>query len=1127
MRTLPLLACLGLLVAILMAAPSARGDDTIPGYKARISGEVLKYHSPDPDVTSGLLVRSLDSTRAIEWETEAVPPDFSGEFAEFVWMFGLDVDPAAHRFTLSVNGDEWFEFRNPPTNEVRDWTIPGPGGASLRFRATMIDRFDDLMGYAILRVPRSALRPGHPLRLRVAGESAGSWNWYFTFQSAVSDRAELLSRPAVVRDRAGNFQPLILSVTHVGPPIEALITTSFGAEERRTLELGGNRFELRHPEVSEPKEIKVRVRIGGKDAYSLSSRVEPVRHWCVNLVQHSHTDVGYTRPQTEILPEQVRFIDTALDCCDQTDACPPDAQFRWTCEVSWPVREYLRTRTAEQVERLRRRVNEGRIEVTGMFLNMSEVMDESGYASFLEPVRLFRENGIAVKTAMQDDVNGVAWCLADYFPQAGIEYLIMGEHGHRALVPFDRPTVFWWESPSGSRVLAFRADHYMTGNFWGVHTGRVEAVEDELLQYLSRLERSGYPLDHIGVQHSGYPTDNSPPSLASSDLARNWNERFVWPRLRCAVAREFPEYVKKEHADGLPTIRQAWPDWWTDGFGSAARESAAARVTQSRLTATESLLAMQSAAGLAPPPGISAEIGSLRDALTFWGEHTMGSAESIREPLCENSQVQWAEKSAYAWDAVKREGALDEAVMGRMQALVKNADSPRLLVINTLNNARSGVLEFYADHALLPLDRAFRLLDERGVALPVQLLRSRAEGSYWAIWARDVPGLGWREFRVEVDESPSPMIVPARRDVSEIENAHYRLKIDAERGGIRELTDKSSGTDLLDPSAEWLLGQLVHESLGNREQLEAYMLEKYARRSTTGVVLDGAIDGPIWTSLAWHAELPGCQVPAGVRCEIRLFHPEKRLELRYTIQKQRILDPEAIYVAFPFAPAGGRIAFETLGGVADPTTDLIPGTASDWQAAQAFASVRWPSGQIVLSSPEIPLFQFGAINTGKFQKQARVDRPHIFSWVMNNYWTTNFCASQEGEFKWSYALTSGSDGGPGAASRFGWNSRIPLLARLTAGGGAPRALEQRSVLPIDSQSLMLVAARAAARGPGVILHLREVDGIAARLTTSAWRLGGRSVRVREVNVLEDEIGTLDGVVGFGPRQSKFLRVEPN
>ncbi len=82
---------------------------------------------------------------------------------------------------------------------------------------------------------------------------------------------------------------------------------------------------------------------------------------------------------------------------------------------------------------------------------MSEIIDEASLADQLAPIRQFRKNGFPVKMAMQNDVNGAGWCLVDYFSQIGIKYLVMGEHGHRALIPFDKPTVFWWESPASER----------------------------------------------------------------------------------------------------------------------------------------------------------------------------------------------------------------------------------------------------------------------------------------------------------------------------------------------------------------------------------------------------------------------------------------------------------------------------------------------------------------------------------------------------------------------------------------------------------------------------------------------------------------------------------------------------
>ncbi len=764
------------LVACLAGRSAGAAEDPpmLAGFAQRLSGETIVYHSPDPEVTAGLLVRSLDASRSVEWETAAVPADLDAEAVEFCWLFALQVDPARHRFTLSIDGAPAVAFTTAPSNSTRDWTVEGADGVSLRFRATMVDRFNDLMGYAILRVPRAKLRPGQPLRLSMHGETSGSRAWCITFQAAASAKASLRVLPALVRDAAGNYRPVEVSITHVGEPADAIITPSFGAPIRQRLEFGGNLLRLRHPEVDARREISVGIAPEGGAATTLLGSIEPVRHWSIDLVQHTHTDVGYTRPQTEILPEHLRFIDTALDYCDQTDGYPDDARFRWTCETSWAVREYLRTRSPAQIERLRRRAVEGRIEVTAMFLNMSEIVDEASFSAFLAPVAMARAAGIPVTTAVQNDVNGIAWCLADHFADLGIDYLVMGQHGHKALVPFDRPTPFWWESPAGRRVLAFRADHYHTGNFWGLHTGNIEAVEPELLRYLERLAASGYPFDRIAVENSGYPTDNAPPSTAACEVVRRWNERFVWPRLRSSVAREFPASLAKEHATELPVLRQAWTDWWTDGFGSAARETAAARRTQGRLVATEAVLAMEAIAGDQPPFALRNDVDAVRDALLFWGEHTLGAAESIREPLCENSVVQWAEKAAYAWDAVKREAALGEAVLGRLEAAPRGGRESRLLVVNPLGTRRSGTVELYADHELWPVDRVVRVLDETGKALAVQRLASRAEGSYWAIEVDDVPAFGWRTYRLERTDELAPPHAPSRGG-QRLESPSYTL----------------------------------------------------------------------------------------------------------------------------------------------------------------------------------------------------------------------------------------------------------------------------------------------------------------------------------------------------------------
>ncbi len=1122
------LAALCLFIAVLSSATAfARQSEWISGWGERVSGQILDYHSAQRDTGRALLVRSVDADRYIEWDTAPIPEEQTGEFATFVWLFGIDVNAEQHGWTLEVDGMECLRFENPSRVELESWVVAGRDGASLLFRPTLVDRYQDLFGYAFLRLPRSFLTPGKPVRLKVVGESAESQVWYMTSMRQVEKSARLVARNAMLRgaERETHRRPLLLEVVHLEEETEVTVRSSLGTEERVRLEFGANEIEIPLPQLGGSREVDVELEYPGGARRELSGVVEPVRPWMIYLVQLSHTDIGYTRPQTEILPEHLRYIDYALDYCDATDHFPADSRFRWTCETSWAVREYLESRPKRQLDRLRRRVLEGRIELTAMFFNMSEVIDEATYSAFLQPVRAFHDAGLPVTTAFQNDINGAAWCLADYFEEIGVRYLVMGQHGHRALKPFEKATSFWWESPAGNRVLAFRADHYMTGNRWGVHTAELETVERSLFDYLRMMEEKQYPLDRVAVQYSGYLTDNSPPSTAGNELIRAWNEKYVWPRLRSATAGEFPRWVEEHHAESLPVERAAWPDWWTDGFGSAPREAAAARLTQAEMTATEGLLAMEVAMGNELSPSFAEDARRIRESLIFYGEHTFGAAESIRDPLGANTLLQWAEKSSYAWEAVKDSAILREKAMGRFQDHLSSSEVPVLVVVNTLAFPRSAVAEVYVDHQVLPASVPFRIVDDEGNEVAAQRRESRADGSYWSFFVPDVPAMGYRTFRIEVDEDGrAPASLPLDEGTV-LENRWYRVVVDPETGALASLFDKELDRELLDPDAEWKAGTVVLETLSDRAQLEAFTLTGCERKAPSEVrVLENRI-GAVWHSLKLCADLPCCEKPGDLRLELRLFHHEKRLELHYSIRKHRSFDPEGLYVAFPFAPEDGRLVFETLGGIADPAADLIPGSASDWQTVQNFAAARYPDGQVLLSSDEIPLAQLGGINLGEFRRVHEVEKPQVFSWVMNNYWTTNFKASEEGEFHWSYALTSTPDSSNAAASRFGASSRIPLLGRVLPPGAERSPTRSRSGLGLEPANLQVISARPARDGVSVILLVREVDGIETTGTLLTSGRGDEPIPMK-VNVLELELPGDEDPLHFGPYESRFLRLEP-
>lgn len=1098
------------------------------GYQRTLSGFPFSYHSPLPDVSGSLIVRANENFRPIEWETGAVPENFKEEFAYFIWAYGMDTDVKRFRFDLYVNGKKALAFTNPQSNDDMEWSVDGNDGARLSFYGTLIDKYRDQMGFAVLRLPATALTPGQPVRLKVDGEDAGSDIWYMTFKAGISQKVVAEQEKVALKEDGQPYYLARINITHLGE--KAACEVQVGrARVNTTLQPGHNSLEIKLPAVERPTKYTARVKIEGRPVIEAPFTLEPVKEWAVYLVQHTHTDIGYTRPQTEILPEHLRYLDYALDYCDQTDGYPADAQFRWTCEASWAVREYLKSRPQEQVDRLLKRIAEGRIEVTGMFFNFSEVVDEAGLAAQARTAREFRGLGIPVTAAMQNDVNGIGWCLAEYFHGTGVKYLVMGQHGHRARIPFGKPTAFWWESPSGKRMLAYRSEHYMHGNTLGLISEDMPAFRENLSKYLQSLEDKGYPFSRTAFQFSGYITDNSPPSTTACELVKEWNDKYEWPRLRLATASEFMQYVEENHADELPVRQAAWPDWWTDGFGSAMLETKAARATQAEMTANTGLIAMAQALGAELPAELNPEITRIQDALLFYDEHTMGAAESISDPLAENSIVQWNEKAAYAWDAVKESRLFQERAMGFLQPFIERQDLPSLTVFNTLNWERSGLVVAFIDHEILPNNKEFRIVDGQGNDAPAQMLSSRSDGTYWGIWVEGVPALGYKSYRIQVsdkDRSASG----ANPGAQVFENAFYRLQIDPEKGGIASLYDRELNRELLATGDTVLMGQFIYEELDNRHQMERFTHNKMdtvyvplegKRHYLRGLKITGAQEGPIWSSLFLEGSIPGAD-PRGLKLEIRLYNKEKRIELHYGMHKLAVTSPEAVYVAFPFGLEGGRLGFEAQGGIVYPGENQLEGTASDWNTIQNFAFVRNDRAQVIFGSNDVPLVQFGAINTGRFYYLHRPETTHLYSWVLNNYWTTNFKASQEGELKWSYYLTSTDGNSNALATAFGWGSRVPLLTRVFPAGEKQAAVTARSWMEVSAPNVLLVAARPAAGGNGVLLQFRETEGREAAVGVEELLKGNVFTAASEVNLFGEEVQKLDKELRIGALETRFV-----
>ncbi len=854
-------------------------------------------------------------------------------------------------------------------------------------------------------------------------------------------------------------------------------------------------FTVAIPGVEHETELKVTV-IAEEPIASASFALRPTRPWRLFLVQHTHTDIGYTDLPSRINVDHLEFIDEAVQACDWTDDYPEAARFRWTCEGTWAVERYLRERPPEKVARFLERVREGRIEVTAMSMNMTDLATEEVVARSFLPVARLRALGIPIRSAMQCDVNGYPWCLPEMLADVGVRGLAGGINHTRSTLPYAHPRAISWESPGGASVLAWRGEHYMFANMLGFRES-VDKVLERMPGYLLSLERRGYPYKSALLQMAGYFTDNAAPCHRASDLAKEWNARFAFPEVRLATLSEALDAVRAENA--APSTRQAWPDWWADGVGSAAIETAVVREAQETLAFAETFLAL--ARVLRPgQPDLRRAAADAYLAACIYDEHTFGAAESVSRPLTINTKTQWSEKAATShrarWIATELESA---ALSAWAEDAVPEGETG-IAVFNALSWDRAGPLTFRLPRGTVEEGTPFRVIDpETQEDVPVQLVRASTNYRDFEMVARGVPPVGYKVYRLEAaaaTAATAPAAAaavvaadPFRVEKTSISNGLTAVELDPARAAIASIRPAAGGGSIIGNAAHGF-NQYVHERIVDpkgREHLwppqDAYAPSAFKADTPRDAAVEPGAAGPVRRSLRMVSKLA---VPAGevkVESEVSLYRGLPGVFIENRIVKPESFEPEASYFAFPFAGADGPRA-EVAGGVMVPGRDQIPGSACDWHAIQRWVRVEETAAAgagrtghpgAVWVTIDVPLMQFGGLNTGRWGKGLTLEKPLLYSWAMNNYWFTNFVASQRGQFVFRYAVAGGEcAASDAAANRFGREICSPLKATVAVGRGqGPR---RRSFIRVEPAEVAIVAVKEAEKEPrGLVVRLRNLS----------------------------------------------------
>jgi hypothetical protein len=914
----------------------------------------------------------------------------------------------------------------------------------------------------------------------------------------------VLATPFFLEDGGLIKQVLRVSIENSGEPQKGQLKANLGASDL-TLDLalipkGKSEHTLAVPEIKAPVKASFTLTAGGR-VFKVEKELEPQRKWTVYLFHHSHTDIGYTDLQTRIFKKHAEFLDDVIRYCRETESYPDEAKFRWNAEVAWTIENYIQQRPKEKVRELMDLVRKGRVEVGAWYLQLSDCFGHEELIRALYPARaLVRKYGIPVTCAMNNDVTGWSWASPQILSKSGVRYFATGINETRSLAALRRPCAFYWESPDGSRILHWNGEHYLFSNYeLHMHEGE-EKSRPAMDKYLTALEgRGDYPYDLIAFNISARVTDNCPPGRQLSDIVRDWNKRWVYPKLRLATMREFFEALEGKYRAQIPTHKLGWPDYWTDGVASTAYETGINRLSHDHLLTAEKLAAI-AASGKNEFAYPGAEINEGYSLSMFYDEHTWGAYNSISQPDTEFVRGQWALKSGFAYKAGEIGRTLIEKGLEVLAGRFKGPDAPSLVVFNPLSWERTDIVKTMLPQPLIDRKGRFRLIDSRsGREEPFEIRDERTV----QFLARDIPSLGYAVYSVSVDQAAAAAAPRVSSSENSLENEFYRVVIDPNTGGLKSLYDKESKRELVDGSAPYTLNQYIYENPeGGRKAVDNMSKRAVFRRaSPTSIEVKPALDGPVTRSLKVRSKAPGSRE---LESEIILGSGVRRVDIVNRLRKEDRRVPEAVYFAFPFSLKGGKFSFEIADGMMRPEIDQLPRSVRDWHTVQNWVEISGPDYSVVWSPIEAPLVQFGDINTGKWLHKLEVQNPWLYSYAMNNYWMTNFKASQGGPATFRYALTS-RDGGSDAvqSTRFGWEVHTPLLASwipedskgtVEPGGG--------SFFQVDKANVIIQAVKVAEDGKGLIVRLREIAGVDTETLLSSSLFQGKGLSAWLTDMLE-------------------------
>lgn len=685
----------------------------------------------------------------------------------------------------------------------------------------------------------------------------------------------------------------------------------------------------------------------------------------IDIIHHSHTDVGYTDMPSVCRDLQVRFLDAALDTCLR------NPHFRWTAEATLTVGDWWRGAAPARRAQLVKMVEAGQMDVCAMPFNQTPFMNAAQWRQALDWLPADVQRDLKIRIAMQNDVNGMPRAGALLLLDRGIHQLLMGINADMGGPPFRRPSAFWWKMPDGRRMFVWLGDHYGTaysyfepkgwqhgqakgatttlrppysGDMLKTDEESLRAAHAQLTKRLEKLQGEGYGYRRLLLSYTNqWRYDNDPPFPPLAPFIDAWNKMGMQPTLRLATATQAVQDMETELGSSVRTYEGEWTDWWANGDASGPREVAASRLAKRQLDAALSPVWGE------PTKRILQRSAEMYKDLCLFDEHTWGANVSVSQPDSLDTHAQFCEKGLLAYKPMGH----SEWLLGQRARTHFCRKPAGLYAVNTAPLPYSGWVRFPG------IQREPQWVD----ALP----------------ARSAVALG-----------SAPVEKPDR---IELEKDAKGWPVSARWPGMRESLFSAGLGDIL---SVYIKPEFKRSSSMHPERL-ARMAATYGpvKEEKTPYTV-------VYTQPIVHRSF------ASASRRLELFHDQPRATLSVQFDRLSNLAPEVLYMLTEF-PAPGVLPRFCTGGVPfTPFEDQLPGSCRDYFAIDSWAHYGTPGNHWLWVTRDAPLVTVGGPHTWLRIQEKPADPQRLWTMLFDNFWHTNFVANSHGvmEFQFELAWTA-------------------------------------------------------------------------------------------------------------------------